>query len=217
MATVKPLGTAVLAAAILVSVSTAARAHPFTVDQANDILAISGGFTGLANTGQGFVPTNPLLDVVELMINDQSPGDGFGISMFVRIREATYTGTILGTSLPVSMPDFAPGPFIFPQLAHFDFSSPVALSPGSLHVIEVVNTSFPGDIGVFATGFNVDAYAAGEAYFLGLPASMTAGPNAPVDLWFREGIAAVPEPALGLVFGTAAVGVWVRRRRARLS
>jgi|CXWL01.1.fsa_nt_gi hypothetical protein len=188
--------------------------HSFVIDQRSDAFAPFQGFTGNSQTGQEFIPTQLSMNVVELQINDQSLGDGIGISMFVRIREGAMNGVILGTSVGVALPDFSPAPFISPVLTHFDFPAMVVLTPGNTYVMEVVNTSL-GDIGVFATSFNQDRYALGEAYFLGQLASISTPSNSPVDLWFRQGLASVPEPGTALLVGSGLLGLAAFRRHGR--
>lgn len=159
----------------------------FIVDQANGGVLTSQGFTGSsAPVGQEFVPAANSLNVLELYLNDQTNGDGTGISAFVNIRQGTITGPILGTSETVAFPD--PGPSVVSPafLSRFQFAQPVALTPGQVYVIEVVNTS-QGDIGIFGSGFGTDGYPAGNSYSQGALYSGTPTAPAPFDLWFRAG------------------------------
>lgn len=182
------------------------------VDQANDGV-FSGGFD-ISSTpiGQGFVPTLNSVNFVDLLINDQNPAFGTAVDIAVNIRAGGIAGAILGTSGTVSFADQAPMPFQLPEVVHFTFAAPVALAPGSLYVIEPVKLGGLSDLGVFGTGFGIDAYPAGDSYFMGAP---FVGQNAPFDLWFREGVAPVPEPETHalMLLGLAAVGGWLRRRR----
>jgi len=178
-----------LALALLSNFAAAA-----VVDQANDGV-YAGGFTINAGPiGQSFQPGMASLDFVELLINDQNPGFGTGDDIAVRIRNSTITGSILGASQNVFFADQAPqSPFQTPQIVHFDFTSSVAMTPGQSYVIEVFrNGAVSSDLGIFGTGFNNDAYANGVSYFQG---AVYAGSGAPFDLWFREGVNAVPLPS----------------------
>ncbi|OHX34234.1 hypothetical protein BJL95_03570 [Methylomonas sp. LWB] len=164
------------------------------VDQANDS-TVSGGFTLNAGPiGQSFRPGLASLHFVELMINDQNPDFGAGDDIALRIREADISGTILGVSETVFFADQPESrPFHAPELVRFNFAAPVGLTAGNTYVWEVFrNGAESSDLGIFGTGFKIDAYAQGEPYFGG---AVYAGSEAPFDLWFREGIATVPVPA----------------------
>ena len=158
------------------------QAHPFMFDQVND-RPPSGSLvfpTGL-NVGQEFVPSLSALDAVELALSDQHPGNGVGMFLFVRIRAGNVTGLILGQSANVSIPD---QPTTAEVVVHFDLESTIPLTPGAIHVIELVSTS--GEtLGIAGTGFRVDAYPAGRSILGG--AIYTDPTKSPFDLWFREG------------------------------
>ena len=161
--------------AFMIMGSQVVSAQPYEVDQRNDATPPSGGFVfpGFGQTGQQFVPAFSSLDIVELYLNSQSPGT-IGIA-FVQIREGTITGPILGVS-----ETFEVAPVATPlTLSRFEFPTTVTMTPGSMHVIEVVAAS--GNMGVFLTGFNNNSYPDGAAIHHG-----ELHPNE--DLWFREGI-----------------------------
>ena len=164
-----------------------AGAHPFIPDQVNDGFT-SGGFVVFPGRvlGQQFVPAMGSLEAVELTTNDQRPGNGQGTDLFVRIRSGTVAGPILGTSATVSLPD---GRDASESVVHFDFPAVVPLTPGALHVIEIVAAS--GDNrGISGTGWGVNAYAAGSVIVDG---AVYADPlSSPFDLWFREGPTCAP-------------------------
>mgnify|MGYP001157827187 CR=1 FL=1 len=165
---------AILSWACLLAALGRAQAHPFSIDQANDTDPPQGGYNiPIASpVGQEFVPTMNRLDVVELQMNAQSPFIG-GDAM-VQIRSDSIVGPILGASQTVTIP-----PIVLPlTLAHFDFASPVPLTPGALYVIEVI--SLTSNLGVFGTGLG-DDYPPGRAIAFGQPTEF--------DLWFREGTA----------------------------
>src|SRR5262245_12825624 len=149
-------------------------AHPFVVDQHNDLVLTSQGYVipGFGAVGQGFTPALPRLDAVEMYLNTQISGSG-GMA-FVRIRDGGIAGAILGTSGVQAVPAVT----LPLTLIHFDFPVTVLLTPGALHVIEVVAVS--GSMGVFGSGFGNNSYPGGTAYFMGSPVPDT-------DLWFREG------------------------------
>jgi PEP-CTERM motif len=163
--------------------------------------------------GQSFTPGLAAVDFVQLRLSDFDAGSGLGGTFQVRIREGgAATGAILGTSAAKTLPDgfgtladdFGYGFAFGGSLAQFDFATPVALNPGALYSIEVVELS--GDrfemYGTLPGG-----YPGGTA-IAGLPLSS-------VDFFFREGIQDVPEPGtfgLGL-FGVLLFGLAVFRRR----
>ena len=165
--------------AFMIMGSQVVSAQPYEVDQHNDSFPCTTGFVipGGGPVGQEFVPTVSQLNVVELYLNSQSPGT-IGIAL-VQIREGTITGPILGVS-----ETFEVEPVAVPlTLSRFDFPTPVTLTPGSIHVIEVVATF--GNMGVFHCGVG-DTYPDGASIFFG-------NLNLDHDLWFREGFdAAVP-------------------------
>ena len=199
-----------LALALLSNIASAA-----IIDQANDGV-YAGGFTINAGPiGQSFQPGLTSLDFVELLINDQNPGFGTGDDIAVRIRDATITGTILGSSQNVFFADQAPqSPFQVPQIVHFDFTSAVMMIPGQSYVIEVFrNGAVSSDLGIFGTGFNNDAYVNGDSYFQG---ALYTGTGAPLDLWFREGVSAVPLPAaLPLLLSGLSLLVFARKTQRK--
>jgi hypothetical protein len=156
----------------------------FVIDQSNDQLGVNlrNNIQFLGPIGQSFTPTLPALDVVELMTTDFGLFNGMGANLSVNIRAGSLSGSVLGTSGVVSLPDG------FNGLTHFDFSAPVGLVPGQTYVIEIVVQS--GDVWAvgITDGFPNDPYSRG-ALLHGQQASPFA------DLWFREGVTVVPAPS----------------------
>ena len=107
------------------------------------------------------------------------------------------TGPILGTSSPVSFVDGYNG------ATNFLFGTTVSVSPSATYFLDV-HVQSGDDWGVVTLG---DTYANGAFYGGGFPFSGA-------DLWFREGIVVVPEPASGGLF-LMAIGVFLIRRVAR--
>jgi hypothetical protein len=144
--------------------------------------------------GQTFTPTLAALDFVQLRLSD-STVNKLGATFLIQIRQGgTGTGAILGTSAGVTLADgfgsladdFG---FGFPfggTPVQFDFATPVALTPGGLHSIEVVKVSG----GTFLVYGRQPGDYVGGAVITGLPGA---------DLLFLEGlqgeVPVVPEPA----------------------
>lgn len=190
----------------------AAAAATLVADQENTVQVELAGFSTQQVIGQSFTPTRPSMNAVELLLNDQSPGFGGPIDAFVNIRTTSIGGPIIGISQTVSFPDLAQPST--PVVTQFLFNTPVGLLPGLTYWIEfVAPDTTQSNFGVFASGFNLDAYAAGTAY------AETLSPNlAPMDLWFRQGtVAVVPVPAALplLATGLLLLGAAARRRTTR--
>ena len=151
--------------------------------------------------GQSFTPTLTGIDFVQLAFRDKNIGNNLGATVFMNVRSDSITGTILGTTAPVSMPDgFGAGPNA--AIATFFFASTVSLQPETLYYLEPIVQS--GDQWVICDG----EYFYFRGTEIGLGTSFPAS-----DLWFREGIL-VPEPsALAVVLLGAGVLAWMRRGR----
>lgn len=209
---VRSLVTTSAVVAALASIDAAA--HPFIVDQSatglvgGDAFGNGTGITVAAGAAQSFVPTLSSLSVVELQINDQSPGNGQSVDLVVNIRDGGLGGAILGTSNVVTRADGGPNASI--SLLHFDFGAPVALTPGQTYVMEVITVSGFEDSGVFFAGTGIpDSYPQGTAFIFGLPFTNSR------DLWFREGpTLSLPSTLLLLSLGVTGLGISAWRRKA---
>jgi hypothetical protein len=150
--------------------------------------------------GQAFRPTLPGIDFVRLMVGDRLSGNGVGATLSLTLRDGSPGGLVLSSTDPVGLVDG------FKGIAHFAFPSTVSLTPGETYVFETSITSDSDWWGINSWAYGYDG---GMGYWNGVP-------NPASDLWFREGIVAVPEPSavcLGLLgLATLALGRCTRRR-----
>jgi hypothetical protein len=133
--------------------------------------------------GQSFTPSLAGVDFIRLQLNDGQPGAGIGASVHVNLRSTSITGPILGATASVHMlAGFAGYPTFF-------FSNTVPLTPGITYYMEPIIESGSDFWNVLVSeyGYSGGSYTAG-----GSPVLVS-------DLWFREGLYVVPEPATGLL------------------
>jgi hypothetical protein len=145
--------------------------------------------------GQTFTPTLPSLNFVNLL-TAEAAGTPFAVD--VEIRDGSISGTILGTSLPVTVNPISPTTVV---VTSFIFPSTVTLVPGDLYVMQVVEISGEGLVG----SSNVNNYPGGTQILGGIPQ-----PND--DLWFQEGIS-TPEPVMPILMITGLIALVVATRR----
>jgi hypothetical protein len=152
--------------------------------------------------GQSFTPGLPLVGFIRLALFDINNNNGLGATVVVNLRTNSISGTILSSTIPVSMPDgfgVSGGGF-----TNFFFSSPVAVKPGTTYYFDI-NVQSGDAWGVRRLILGSD-YTGGTEFLNSLP-----GPD---DLWFREGI--IPEPSFAALFLIGGGGfLWLRRSRRK--
>ena len=176
--------------------------------QSADESTISGASATIQTAqpiGQSFTPAFSSVEFVRFRFYDPDPGNSVGAIVYINLRANSITGTILGTSSAVSMPDGFGGGVI--GVTNFFFPSAIAVTPGTVYFFQPIKQS--GDANWGIVGYNTYNYAGGTAFFNGTASSSD-------DLWFREGLAIVPEPStIGLgIFGAATIFI-LRRSRAK--
>lgn len=188
----------VLAFLVGIASATQVKANPIlVVDQQQTASDSELGIQAAAPLGQEFTPSLSALDVVELVTRDGDQMIGGGANLYVNIRGDTITGSILGTSSTVTLPNG------FYGVTQFDFASLVSLTPANRYVIEVVASGDDWRV----ENKEMDPYPGGRVIYQGAPQSAW-------DLRFREGLS-VPEPStvVLLSMGTLALLAYARRRR----
>jgi MYXO-CTERM domain-containing protein len=150
----------------------------------------------LPSTGQSFTPGLSGIDFIRLMFDDGNIYDGQGATIFLNLRSDSITGTILGTTAPMTMPNG------FTGTENFFFPNTISMTPGITYYFELVLVSG----GTWNVMDEPHTYPGGTAFVHGQPDGAT-------DYWFREGIL-VPEPSAALL-GMLGFGVLALVRRQR--
>ena len=172
-------------------------------DQQVNPTSVPGTFNNIVPgpTGQSFVPSLNSIGFVQLYFNDDQ-FNGIGATIDVNLWSgAIGTGTLLGTSSSVLLPD------AFSGSATFLFSTPLSVTSGTSYFLQPVIESGDNFVVGIVSG---PSYPNGTAFFNGTAAST-------VDLWFREGIVG-PEPSS---FSLAVLGligiypVWQNRSKSK--
>jgi hypothetical protein len=146
--------------------------------------------------GQSFTPAQSSVGFVKFMFNNGNI-NGLGATIYVNLVSDSISGTIIGTSASVTMPNAFAGP------ATFLFPSPVPLTPGTTYYFEPMLQSV-GTWNIVAGPYN---YPGGSVFVGGTPAPAS-------DFWFREGIV-VPEPSSAALLALTGGVVLLFRRSKR--
>jgi hypothetical protein len=174
---------------LLICTSLAARGQgTFIYDQQSDTNETPDGFaTGGAMQqipapwGQSFTPSLSGIDFIRLKLNDGNALDGLGATVYLNLTSDSITGTVIGVTAPVTMPN------LFTGTPTFLFSNTVPVSPGVTYFFEPILQSG----GTWYIDSGEYRYHGGTAWDGGVAQPMS-------QFWFREGI--VPEPGSGLLF-----------------
>lgn len=198
---VKEFGWMGWSAGLLVLTSTTVFGQgTLLVDQASGTLdEFLSAYTGIPNNqiAQSFTPGLSAVGFVQFSIFTVNDNNGAGVVFAVNLRQGSYNGPVVSSTTPVVI---VRGPI---QTGTFYFPDNISVTAGQSYFFETVLLS----AGNLAIGYkSTSTYLGGELWSNG-----SADPQ--VDLWFREGIVAVPEPGVVglLVLGIGAL-FWQRRR-----
>jgi hypothetical protein len=152
-----------------------------------------GAGLGQQPIGQSFTPILNNVGFIRIYL----VGGAFGGATFaMNLRSDSITGTILGSSEPVTQNSSGP--------ANFIFETPLSVTPGTTYYFQPVIQSGAG-WGAFVSSYN---YPGGTAFVDGLAVPTS-------DFWFREGVV-VPEPqSWALLLVGAGVLFYSRHFQAR--
>lgn len=149
--------------------------------------------------GQSFVPAFSNIDFIRFRFSASGVPTHLLPSGTVSVN--LWSGGISnGVLLAVTAPVFISLTFPTVVYTNFFFDAPVALTPAATYYLQPLIQSETGNlnIGFFSQFSLTNHYANGMAFFNGI-----AQPD--VDLWFREGVVVVPEPASGRLLFLASV------------
>jgi hypothetical protein len=140
---------------------------------------------------QSFIPTLSGIDFVSLEFEDVPDSGTAGMTIYVNLYNTgspnAQQRNLLGSTTPIALPSgFVNDGLFVARVTNFYFSTPIALTPGQTYYLEPVVSSGGDQWAVVTIIF--DTYPNGELFADGYPFVNT------TDLWFQEGIVAVPEP-----------------------
>jgi hypothetical protein len=182
------------------SCSSLLSAQQLVVDQSATPESPPQGFLAVlfnGGVGQEFTPTLDKLDFVDLLLLSMQPNDTGTFQL--NVREGSLAGPVVGVSQPLWLTMNGDTP----ASAHFQFSDAISLVPERTYVLEV-----PHQGPYWGAIIGVSSYDRGRAI------NLAAGewPDN-LDLWFREGIAVVPEPRVGALAASAILLLLFTRTR----
>jgi hypothetical protein len=169
----------------------------------------SGVFLTNQIVGQSFKPALTSIDFIFLQFYDSDSSFGSGATVYVNLWSGSISnGTPLAATTPVYMPDgFGRSSFGHQGFTNFFFGTSVAVTPGATYFLQPVLQSGDQRWGVLSAFYF--GYTGGS-----LIAGGVSQPS--FDLWFREGVIAVPEPSV-IYLALLGSGAWLLARRPRAS
>ena len=204
-----------LAAMLLVAFSLQIHAQGILIDQesASAQIPFSGGenVDGLDIQKddpllQSFTPTLSAIDFISFEFADLMGTSGKGATVYLNLYEGGNQidlDTLIGTTASVFMPSgFGDGTA---GVSTFDFLSAITLISGNTYYLEPVVAS--GDNPFYVISIE-DTYPNGHLYENGVQLNS--------DLWFQEGISAVPEPGTLALIGFTCPFAFIFRRHLKL-
>jgi hypothetical protein len=208
-----------LAAMLFLAVSLQIHAQGLIIDQESypkPISVFTDGVDGLYLNSepatpltQSFIPSLSAIDYVAL---EFEYGTG-SATVEVNLYEGSATvsaATLLGTTTAVTMPSgFNNNQLDVAGVEDFYFSTPITLTPGDTYYLEPVAVSGAANWAI-VTLIDFYTYPNGELNVDGYPFVNS------TDMWFQEGIVAVPEPTTLALIGFGGLLVFIFKRRSNL-
>jgi hypothetical protein len=149
--------------------------------------------------GQSFTPTLSDVGFIRLFIANGVFGNVTAATIYVDILSGSINGTVLGQSSSVLIPSG-----LFAGTVDFIFTNPIPV---------VANTTYYFQP-VVADNNNLQLNAANNYNYSGGTAYVNGAVDPNEDLWFREGVIAVPEPSSAILVLLGS-GAWLFLRRTR--
>jgi hypothetical protein len=161
---------------------------------------------------QSFMASLSTIGFVQFEFWDIANNGTNGATVYVNLWTGSpniNSATLLGSTAPVYMPNgFVNDGLGFAGITNFYFSTPLALLSGQTYYLQPV---------VFSGDDPWDIALVGDTYSNGWLYGSTGGYFQPAtDLWFREGIVSVPEPAILALFGLSSLLIFGLKRHSKL-
>jgi hypothetical protein len=158
---------------------------------------------------QSFIPSLSAIDFVAMEFEYGTGTATVDVNLYEGSPNA-YAATLLGTTTAVTMPsEFNNNGLDVAGVQDFHFTTPITLTPGDTYYLEPILVS-GGSQWSFVTIIDYNTYPNGELYVNGYPFVNS------TEIWFKEGIEAVPEPTAGALTGVACIVAWIFRKRLKL-